>query len=100
MGCLVGKIERIGEGLKGCIERSGNTISCGITLACEIRHALVRRIGDGLDGSVSRIGGMKANVSLVCAVNDTYSCFGHGYWSNDDDWLNGDGWRNEDIVEY
>lgn len=63
MGCLVGKIERIGEGLKGCI------------------------------------GGLKANVSLVCAVNDTYSCFGHGYWSNDDDWLNGDDWRNEDIVE-
>lgn len=100
MGCLVGKIERIGEGLKGCIERSGNTISCGITLACEIRHALVRRIGDGLAGSASRIGGMKANVSLVCAVNDIYSCFGNGYWSNDDDWLNWDGWRNEDIIEY
>lgn len=75
MGCLVGKIERIGGGLKGCIARTGDALSCGITLACEIRPALVRRIGDGLAGSVSRIGGLKANVSLVCAVNDTYSCF-------------------------
>lgn len=45
MGCLVGKIERIGGGLKGCIARTGNALSCGITLACEIRPAIVRRIG-------------------------------------------------------
>lgn len=99
MSCLSGKIDRIGKGLQGDVARLGSSLSCGITLACGIGSAIIERIGDGLTATVSRIDGLKADIGLVCSVNDNYSCFGHGFWSNDDDWHNGDDWRNDDIVE-
>lgn len=73
MGCLVGNVTRVSEGLRMGVEKIGENIQLSANRISEGLQMGVGRIGTNLQLSANRVSeGLRMGVGLVCSVGDVY----------------------------
>lgn len=73
MGCLVGNVTRVSEGLRMGVERIGENIQLSANRVSDGLQIGVGRIGTNLQLSANRVSeGLMMDVGLVCTTNDVF----------------------------
>lgn len=73
MGCLVGEVTQVGEGLRIGVERIGENIQLSANRASEGLRIEVDRIGENIQLYARRVSeGLQMSVGLVCTTSDVF----------------------------
>ena len=73
MGCFVGNVTRVSEGLRMEVGIIGENLQLSVSRVSEGLRMEFDRIGENLKLSVNRVSeGLRMSVGLVCTTNDVF----------------------------